>query len=143
MVFCLDDDTENQIENMLTYLTAEETKNLLNSHDITVLLCWFVLMFGISFDIAVPKCAYSSDKPTGDESKPLSPRMEEFQKKLRAKTPVGKLDEIEGPHPYQEKEPLAAWPNDVNPHTGEVGGPRGPEPTRYGDWERKGRCSDF
>lgn len=25
----------------------------------------------------------------------------------------------------------------------EVGGPRGPEPTRYGDWERKGRCIDF
>lgn len=21
--------------------------------------------------------------------------------------------------------------------------PTGPEPTRYGDWERKGRCSDF
>ena len=26
---------------------------------------------------------------------------------------------------------------------GEVGGPKGPEPTRYGDWERKGRVSDF
>jgi hypothetical protein len=25
----------------------------------------------------------------------------------------------------------------------EVGGPKGPEPTRYGDWEVKGRCSDF
>ncbi|HEV7266203.1 MAG TPA: DUF1674 domain-containing protein [Falsiroseomonas sp.] len=25
----------------------------------------------------------------------------------------------------------------------EVGGPAGPEPTRYGDWERKGRVSDF
>jgi hypothetical protein len=25
----------------------------------------------------------------------------------------------------------------------EVGGPTGPEPTRYGDWERKGRVSDF
>lgn len=25
----------------------------------------------------------------------------------------------------------------------EVGGVRGPEPTRYGDWERNGRCSDF
>ncbi|SOD98902.1 succinate dehydrogenase assembly factor 4 [Caenispirillum bisanense] len=25
----------------------------------------------------------------------------------------------------------------------EIGGPRGPEPTRYGDWERKGRVSDF
>ncbi|MDH3506567.1 MAG: DUF1674 domain-containing protein [Gammaproteobacteria bacterium] len=25
----------------------------------------------------------------------------------------------------------------------EVGGPQGPEPTRYGDWERAGRCIDF
>ena len=25
----------------------------------------------------------------------------------------------------------------------EFGGPAGPEPTRYGDWERGGRCIDF
>ena len=25
----------------------------------------------------------------------------------------------------------------------EIGGPAGPEPTRFGDWERKGRVSDF
>ena len=25
----------------------------------------------------------------------------------------------------------------------EIGGPRGPEPTRYGDWEVGGRCTDF
>ncbi len=25
----------------------------------------------------------------------------------------------------------------------EVGGPKGLEPTRYGDWEQKGRCIDF
>ena len=25
----------------------------------------------------------------------------------------------------------------------EIGGPSGPEPTRYGDWERKGICVDF
>ncbi len=25
----------------------------------------------------------------------------------------------------------------------EKGGPSGPEPTRYGDWERKGRAVDF
>ena len=25
----------------------------------------------------------------------------------------------------------------------ERGGPKGPEPTRYGDWEAKGRCTDF
>lgn len=26
---------------------------------------------------------------------------------------------------------------------GEVNGPAGPEPTRFGDWEKGGRCSDF
>lgn len=83
------------------------------------------------------------DHPEKKTDKPVSPRMEEFQKKLREKTPIGKLDEIEGKHPYQEKEPLPAWPNNTNPHTGEIGGPRGVEPTRYGDWERKGRVSDF
>ena len=25
----------------------------------------------------------------------------------------------------------------------EFGGPKGPEPTRYGDWEKGGRCIDF
>ena len=25
----------------------------------------------------------------------------------------------------------------------EIGGREGPEPTRYGDWERAGRCIDF
>lgn len=35
----------------------------------------------------------------------------------------------------------AAKPPEQKP--GEIGGPKGPEPTRYGDWEFKGRCSDF
>lgn len=59
---------------------------------------------------------------------------------------TGKLDDQEtkeGLHPYQEKDPLPAFPDNTNPSTGEIGGPRGPEPTRYGDWERKGRVSDF
>jgi len=25
----------------------------------------------------------------------------------------------------------------------ELGGRKGPEPTRYGDWEKNGRCIDF
>jgi len=29
------------------------------------------------------------------------------------------------------------------PKIPEIGGPKGPEPTRYGDWEQKGRCTDF
>lgn len=34
----------------------------------------------------------------------------------------------------------AAKPPNLPP---ELGGPRGPEPTRYGDWEKKGLISDF
>ena len=30
-----------------------------------------------------------------------------------------------------------------NIHLKEQGGPKGPEPTRYGDWEKDGRCTDF
>ena len=33
-------------------------------------------------------------------------------------------------------------PRDVG-NAAETGGPSGPEPTRYGDWERKGICVDF
>ena len=63
---------------------------------------------------------------------------------VKEKTPTGKLEEQEeARHPYQEKEPLARHPGGVNPETGERNGPAGPEPTRYGDWERKGRVTDF
>jgi hypothetical protein len=34
-----------------------------------------------------------------------------------------------------------AAPDAVAP--AEIGGPKGPEPTRYGDWEIGGRCTDF
>jgi hypothetical protein len=29
------------------------------------------------------------------------------------------------------------------PEPTEIGGPTGPEPTRFGDWEKNGRCVDF
>lgn len=31
----------------------------------------------------------------------------------------------------------------VLPPPREIGGPPGPEPTRFGDWEKAGRCIDF
>lgn len=31
----------------------------------------------------------------------------------------------------------------TQPAVPEIGGPKGPEPTRYGDWEKGGRCTDF
>jgi hypothetical protein len=37
-----------------------------------------------------------------------------------------------------------AAPHPESPHRPkEIGGPAGPEPTRYGDWEKNGRCIDF
>lgn len=37
--------------------------------------------------------------------------------------------------PAQKPEPVKLPP--------EIGGQKGPEPTRYGDWEKGGRCTDF
>ncbi|KAK9964434.1 hypothetical protein ABG768_005605 [Culter alburnus] len=59
----------------------------------------------------------------------------------KAKTPQGRFDMDE--NETKSKDVLTRFPDDVNPETKEKGGPRGPEPTRYGDWERKGRCIDF
>ena len=38
--------------------------------------------------------------------------------------------------------PVAPASGDAVPAV-EVGGRDGPEPTRYGDWEKNGRCIDF
>ena len=40
----------------------------------------------------------------------------------------------------EERRRLAA---EQQPRPRELQGPKGPEPTRYGDWERKGIISDF
>lgn len=38
----------------------------------------------------------------------------------------------------------AAQPaGDASAGAAEIGGPCGPEPTRFGDWEKNGRCIDF
>jgi hypothetical protein len=47
----------------------------------------------------------------------------------------------------EKEEQKSAPPAQKHPGTdgrpAEIGGPKGPEPTRYGDWERRGRCIDF
>lgn len=44
-----------------------------------------------------------------------------------------------------ESPPDAPSPGDAAaaPAPPEFGGREGPEPTRYGDWEKNGRCIDF
>jgi hypothetical protein len=46
----------------------------------------------------------------------------------------------------KDTQPPAAPEETIRPVAGaprEIGGPKGPEPTRYGDWEHNGRCTDF
>lgn len=47
--------------------------------------------------------------------------------------PVNKKDEEGVSNPESSKQ---------QPPT-EIGGRKGPEPVRYGDWEKNGRCIDF
>lgn len=44
----------------------------------------------------------------------------------------------------EEKQPKTEKPAEDAPKTDkEYGGPKGPDPVRYGDWERNGKCVDF
>jgi hypothetical protein len=45
--------------------------------------------------------------------------------------------------PVAEQSKSAEPPGAAKKPPREIGGPTGPEPTRYGDWERNGRCTDF
>jgi hypothetical protein len=42
--------------------------------------------------------------------------------------------------PAKEADAMASSPA---PKPREIGGREGPEPTRFGDWEKAGRCIDF
>lgn len=51
----------------------------------------------------------------------------------------------EEPAAAPSPEPVAAVPRPEVPGVAprELGGMPGPEPTRFGDWEKNGRCIDF
>lgn len=74
------------------------------------------------------------------ESKPQSPlppvAVDAPAKPLRQGLPQESPQD--SPVPAEAK-PLPAKPA----RKPEIGGPKGPEPTRYGDWEKAGRCIDF
>jgi hypothetical protein len=89
-----------------------------------------------------------SDPPFGRQPGPLPLGDKKDQKEMEklikqyndsVSSPTKPDDAATAQHPDAEKEPLKGFENNVNPETGERNGPKGPEPTRYGDWERKGR----
>jgi hypothetical protein len=47
------------------------------------------------------------------------------------------------PDPVAENDADQGEPDDQDEAPAEYGGRGGKEPTRYGDWEKNGRCIDF
>ncbi|MCC7168386.1 MAG: DUF1674 domain-containing protein [Rhodospirillales bacterium] len=54
-------------------------------------------------------------------------------------------DDVKKPEPAkpQPEQAKVQTPEAPKPPPKEIGGQAGPEPTRYGDWEKAGRCTDF
>jgi hypothetical protein len=50
-------------------------------------------------------------------------------------------NKADNPDPKPAPDDIAATEASARPK--EVGGRDGPDPTRYGDWEKNGRCIDF
>jgi len=65
----------------------------------------------------------SQPPANGAERKPLTPAAQRALAEAEARRQAAAADDKARPREYQ--------------------GPKGPEPTRYGDWERKGIASDF
>ena len=61
--------------------------------------------------------------PVSAERKPLSPAAQRALAEAEARRKAAEAD--------------------AHPMARELQGPKGPEPTRYGDWENKGIASDF
>jgi len=80
--------------------------------------------------VARPLSGKNPTRERVEMAKPTPEELERIEQRRTASMEKVKQKEL-------EQEPF------VNPETGEVGGPRGPEPTRYGDWGFKGRISDF
>ena len=82
----------------------------------------------------------SIDRPDRQRPRGLLGRiLADFRTCMQA-TPQIPAADPQGPQASEPAAPVVAEPP---PRPREIGGPAGPEPTRYGDWERKGRCIDF
>lgn len=57
-----------------------------------------------------------------------------------AATPLPTLDDVDRARPKDDPRPAV---DGAAPGAAELGGRGGLDPTRYGDWELKGRCIDF
>lgn len=65
---------------------------------------------------------------------------DQMSSKAQTESPTEDLSEVQAQDTAMESEQASSETiSDVIEH----GGPKGLEPTRFGDWEKNGRCSDF
>ena len=83
-----------------------------------------------TFQALKPKTAKAKSQPAAAERKPAGkqPDAQDLDRAARAKAAEAQTSKSD---------------RDATGKPKEVGGPEGPEPTRYGDWERGGICYDF
>ena len=82
------------------------------------------MVLGCDEDKRMSKDPVESEPPAnGAERRPLTPAAQRALAEAEARRQAAMADAKAMPREYQ--------------------GPKGPEPTRYGDWERKGIASDF
>jgi hypothetical protein len=77
--------------------------------------------------------------PAGGAYKAVMTGPSKTFRESRPLAPAPKPRRSDAPLPPVAPDAPAARPSQPD----EIGGPTGPEPTRYGDWERNGRCTDF
>ena len=76
---------------------------------------------------------------TTKKKRPDGRRQPEVAEPPRVLTPAAQRALAEA----AERRRLAEAQRAANPPKKEVGGQDGPDPTRFGDWEKNGRCIDF
>ena len=69
--------------------------------------------------------------------------LEKWQKRIQTFTPATDQIAEKKIHAVHKSTTAADTPPKNETEQNEIGGPKGPEPTRYGDWEHNGLCSDF
>uniref|UniRef100_A0A383VAN8 Succinate dehydrogenase assembly factor 4, mitochondrial n=1 Tax=Tetradesmus obliquus TaxID=3088 RepID=A0A383VAN8_TETOB len=90
----------------------------------------------------------SSSSSSSDSQQQAPGAADPFTRSLQSKTEQEVFSLLEKAKQQQQQQQEDEEEDDdlisvVNPETGEAYGPRGKEPTRYGDWEVKGRATDF
>eukprot|EP00887_Chlorella_sp_A99_P006547 scaffold3.g6547.t1 len=81
----------------------------------------------------------SGEAPADPFTQQLQQRTQDEVMQLLEKARQDK-EQQQGPKESSEEGDAAAEKPSAS---GEIGGPKGPEPTRFGDWERGGKCVDF